>query len=150
MVNDTILTVHVIPASGVIANYGGNDTNFSRLRESFGGIPCRFIEHTNHELWRLDNLCPVGRWWMYVYSNEWLSIDLRNALPTYLYLDYDQYEAYTLIKEVDINGSTRYFQSPRIFAKYIRLREGSLLPIGHDELRLTRVLDGVIEELPRE
>jgi len=135
----TNVTLHVLPSFS-------DGADFTRLYNSIKPLlPLKIISHHNQDLWKIVTLSQGTKWWMYFYDNEWLSPDLIKALPTYFNQSHNTYDAYTLKKQVVyFTGSSKYFDTPRIFANYIKLRSGSLMPLLTQEIRPEFILDGML------
>ena len=81
------------------------------------------------------------KWFMYVFDNEYLSVDLSSILPQLILLSNDVYVFYE--RELMVGGDYKYGQSPRLFKKGIELN--GMSPLNINKLVVQRVLDGFVE-----
>lgn len=86
------------------------------------------------------------KWYGYLYSDEILSPQIKEALP--IYLDSGHFDVLVIPKRRPSETETgyRFFQSPRIFRRNIHLVPNQLIPQNPEHLRVERMLDGWIED----
>jgi len=83
-------------------------------------------------------------WGIFIYSDEWMSPKLAQALPQFLEhgKDFDVLSLYKI--RADEHPLKHLFQCPRIYRKHVRLRPLSLEPeIGYVK-KHTLILDGFL------
>jgi hypothetical protein len=78
-------------------------------------------------------------WKLFLYADEFLSEELRESIPLILNLDYDFFSFYKKNKKDEMNIEI----SPRLFKKYVVLRENCIYPIS-GEYRWEVLLNGFI------
>ncbi len=84
---------------------------------------------------------PVAtKWKMFMYEGEFLSDDLKQALPEFLEKG-DDYEGFSVYKSSPIGFSI----SPRLFKGNVKVQSDSLMPVEKN-LKMTTILDGFILE----
>jgi len=111
-----------------------------RAKSSFGKI-VQFSQILENRRLDLEQHFETP-WYGYIFSDEYLDDQAREALP--IFLASDQFDCLVLMKKVIINGKIKITQSPRIFRKDIRLMENTHIPENPQRLRFERMLDGWI------
>jgi len=81
-------------------------------------------------------------WYGYIFSDEYLDDQARDALP--VFLASDQFDCLILMKKVLVDGEMKVTQAPRIFRKDVRLVENTHIPENPQRLRFEKMLDGWI------
>jgi len=128
------LTVYIMPADK-------NEIPLAKIMESFGDVVEEFVLMPNRDLSESVKRCQT-EWYMYVFSNEYLSEELMEALP--LLMDQNDYEVFVIYERETINKVERkYGQSPRLFKSHIELN--GMMPVLSDENVLQRAIDGFLE-----
>jgi hypothetical protein len=84
---------------------------------------------------------PNTKWKAFIYSDEEISIGLKDVLSTYLYVD--QYDFYSLYRRA-LDGKPS--EGPRIFRSEIVLEVGNIMPADLKGLNWTHILDGWVLE----
>jgi hypothetical protein len=136
---DGSVTVHILPSFNKSAN-------LCRVQSLLSSLPATFVHHKDQCLWKYQlPLSDDTRWWMYVYDSEWMDDDLIASLPVYFQQSHSDHDSYTLKKgTVYPGGTVRFFDTPRIFANYVTLRYGCLMPNLNQKLRPEFILDGML------
>lgn len=80
-------------------------------------------------------------WYLVLYDNEYLSLDLRKAVENILKMDI-QYDALIFLQK-DTDG--KLYQSPRLFKKHVKLAKDCLLPEDRS-IKMERILDGWVNK----
>lgn len=109
-----------------------------RARASFGDI-VRFSQTLKNRRLDLEKHFPTP-WYGYIYSDEYLDDQARDALP--VFLASNQFDCLVLMKKVLVDGKMKITQAPRIFRKDVRLVEGKHIPKNPQRLRFEKMLDG--------
>ena len=86
------------------------------------------------------NVPVQTKWKMFLYAGEYISEDIRKALPEYL-LQGDSFDAFEMFRR----SPKGYSISPRLFKGEIQVEEHSLMPVFFDSMKVTPMLDGFIE-----
>lgn len=105
-----MLTLFIIPIHG---------KSSERLINSFNGIDCKIIQLNDD---RNFNEKTNTKWKMFMYSDEILSDELKEAIP--IFLKEDKYDYFCIYKKTNIIS-----YSPRIFKSKIKLMDDCLLPV---------------------
>jgi hypothetical protein len=110
-------------------------SNIDRVRDSFNNIDSEIVFLQVDSDHNLEVKTP---WKFFIYTDEWLSDDLKEALPFFLVHgdEYDFFSVYKLIRnKVDL--------SPRLFKNNIKMEKIAIYP---DELNLKGlpILDGFL------
>jgi len=134
-----MLTLYLLPCDNPKLH------NPERARESFGDV-VRFTRTLKSRRLDLERHFPTI-WYGYIFSDEYLDDQVRDALP--IFLASDQFDALILMKKELIDGcedacAVRVTQAPRIFRKHVRLEEGKHIPRDPHLLIFERLLDGWI------
>jgi signal peptidase I len=119
----------------------GKDPDENRLLNSFGDIVLH-VKKTQPGTALPDPGVDTD-WYMVLYDNEYLGKGLAVALPTFL--AHVEFDYFTMYKRTGTEGNMKYYMSPRLYQKRIRLNGESLVPVGHN-LQATAILDGYIFE----
>lgn len=85
-------------------------------------------------------------WYCYMFDNEWIDEELKEALPILLEQNLDYY---ILMKKVFIGARLAFFNTTRIFRSKVKLNNGLGIKSPSGFIG-TRILDGWILETPRE
>ena len=80
-------------------------------------------------------------WFLVLYDNECLSVDLKEAVKNILTMDI----AFDALIFFQKDTDDKLYQSPRLFRKHVRLKENSLLP-EDDSMKMVRILDGWVNQ----
>jgi len=112
------------------------------LLDSFGEISYSLIELEKYK----NNIKLDSIWKMFIYSDEMLSPELREALPIFLNLKlpFDFYSLFRRSKPR--NGVITHSLSPRIFRSQIKLKSDSVYPEQIKGLRGEQILNGFVLE----
>lgn len=116
-----------------------------RLCKSFQAHEPKFIELAGKV--DFSQVVCDTEWKMFLYSDEYLSGKLMEALPIFLTSYYsEQFDVYGLVKveEARKNDPTRVWECPRIFRKTVEMRRNSIEPLSIQGLEYTRILDGFL------
>jgi hypothetical protein len=79
-------------------------------------------------------------WGMFLYTDEWLSFTLDNALPVFLDSGYSVLNFYKMCTQ---EGEPKYFHCSRVFQRGVKIKSNSLEVEG-DEVVAVTVLDGFL------
>lgn len=92
---------------------------------------------------RFFNIDVKTEWKMFMYADEFLSKQLKKALPIVCERgkEYDYFSFYKLAKKEDKLTASL---SPRLFKSHIKMRDNSVYPVNMPELNGTPILDGYI------
>lgn len=82
-------------------------------------------------------------WYLVLYDNEFVSVDLKDAIGNILKMEIDL----DAIIFLEIYSDGTMFQSPRMFKKNVSLKWNSLMPVDKFS-NLERILDGWIKKHP--
>ena len=105
------------------------------------------LEGIDHEGCLVKNIEEINNsekntdWYLVLYDNEYLSVDLKEAVKNILTMDIP-FDALIFLQK-DLVG--KFYQSPRLFKKHVRLKENSLLP-EDDSMKMVRILDGWVNQ----
>lgn len=88
----------------------------------------------------VNNLTKFAEWYMILYDNEIMAPSLVGSLKNLLQCQ--QYDVYTILKREVITG--KIYEAPRIYRRWVKLKDGGLLPDDIVPYRYERVLDGFI------
>ena len=108
--------------------------------KSLWGICDLIIPHENRNF---DNVEPETDHYMFLYTAEVISEDLREAIPIFLKHDFD---VFVLYKMHIIDGETRLFTAPRIFKRGVKLIPDAIRPLTDTDLKVEKILNGWIKE----
>jgi hypothetical protein len=133
----TVLTVFILPTSGP-------KKSIKRLMDSFGTVSCIFVILASVEA-MLEHEINT-EWYCFLHDNEWLELELSEALPTFL--EANIWDYYLVHKKVNIDGQIKFFIAPRIFRNNVRLKLSDLTPTDV-YLSNERILNGWILEEDR-
>ena len=122
------LTIFIIPADNSIDL---QKAVRSVIRVADTVIP---LNHRNieKELFRVKT-----SWFGYIFSDEYLSVDLQRALPFHLRMN--KADCLSILRKVT---EDKYTQSPRIFRKYVKI--DVMQPISSEAYIFDRILDGFV------
>ena len=128
------LTVYIMDADK-------NELPLATIMDSVGDVVESFVLMTHRNL--ADNVksCETD-WYMYLFSNEFLSEELTKALPVLMESEFDAWIMFERRK--DNKGEYKYGLSPRLFKKEIELVD--MLPLLPTKDSIERVLDGFVEQ----
>jgi len=84
---------------------------------------------------------PDTKWKAFMYSDEEISVGMKDVLGTYLYVD--QYDFYNLYRRA-LDGKPS--EGPRIFKSEVVLQVGNIMPADLKGLSWTHILDGWVLE----
>jgi len=131
------LTVFILPSNG---NYP-NSLFIGKISKMMFNCGFAFFFNTDCENSdQVSKLVKMTTWYMIVYDNEIITPPLIRGMKNLLQsLNYD---VYSILKR-EIN-TEKIYEAPRIYRSWIKLQEGSLLPVHSDFIRYERVLDGFI------
>jgi hypothetical protein len=96
----------------------------------------------------LNSLYSYSDWKMFLFSDEWLSLDLVKALP--LYLEQDTYNVISMFRfeQSTDEKEPKISISPRLFLSGVTLKDMSFQPMDVQSkvpiLSYTNILDGFI------
>jgi hypothetical protein len=99
------------------------------------------------DVYFIDNMIEINdyrkenSWYLVLYDNEFVNIDLKNAISSILKMEVGLDAVIFL--EVYPDGTM--FQSPRMFKKYVILKKDCLMPLSKFS-NLERILDGWIKK----
>lgn len=102
------------------------------------------LEDIDHEYIIVGSIDKINNserktdWYLVLYDNEFLSLDLSSALKSILTMNVP-FDALIFLEKY--NG--KFYQSPRLFKNHVKLRENSLLP-ENCSTKMERILDGWI------
>jgi hypothetical protein len=105
----------------------------------------RSLERIDHESMFVESIEEINNsdkktdWYLVLHDNEYLSLDLKEAVKNILTMDIS-FDALIFLQK-DTDG--KFYQSPRLFKKHVRLKKNSLLP-EDDSMKMVRILDGWI------
>ena len=118
-----------------------NELPLATIMDSVGDVVESFVLMTHRNL--ADNVksCETD-WYMYLFSNEFLSEELTKALPVLMESEFDVWIMFERRK--DNKGEYKYGLSPRLFKKEIELVD--MLPLLPTKDSIERVLDGFVEQ----
>jgi|GEM_PF-3676764 hypothetical protein len=125
-----LITLVIIPIAGV------DDV---KLIESFDSIPAYIIKLQKD---RYFNVPVKTGWKMFMYSNEYLSKQLVEALP--ILLKETKFHYFSFYKLILDQGITKFSISPRLFDSRIRLIGSSVYPVDINSFNGITILDGFI------
>lgn len=120
----------------------GKDPDEPRLLNSFGQNVALRVVKTEPGTALPDPGINTD-WYMVLYDNEYIGKALADALP--VFMTHSEFDYLTMYKRAGTEGNMRYFMSPRLYKKDIKLTGESLVPVGHN-LQATAILDGYIFE----
>ena len=125
------MTLVIVPIEGV---------DDSKLLESFDSISAYIVKLQKD---RYFNIEVKTEWKMFMYSNEYLSKQLIEAMPVILGAgnEYDYFSFYKLVVD---NYTNKYGISPRLFKSDIKLRSNSVYPVDIESYKGITILDGFI------
>jgi len=128
------LTVYIMDADK-------NELPLATIMDSVGDVVESFVLMSHRNL--ADNVksCETD-WYMYLFSNEFLSEELTKALPVLMESEFDVWIMFERRK--DNKGEYKYGLSPRLFKKEIELVD--MLPLLPTKDSIERVLDGFVEQ----
>lgn len=128
------LTVYIMDADK-------NELPLATIMDSVGDVVESFVLMSHRNL--ADNVksCETD-WYMYLFSNEFLSEELTKALPVLMESEFDAWIMFERRK--DNKGEYKYGLSPRLFKKEIELVD--MLPLLPTKDSIERVLDGFVEQ----
>ena len=128
------LTVYIMDADK-------NELPLATIMDSVGDVVESFVLMSHRNL--ADNVksCETD-WYMYLFSNEFLSEELTKALPVLMESEFDVWIMFERRK--DNKGEYKYGLSPRLFKKEIELID--MLPLLPTKDSIERVLDGFVEQ----
>ena len=106
---------------------------------SFGGVVENSIHLEDRALSKAVRKCET-KWFGYIFSNEFLEIDLAESLP--LYFDQEFYDVIILMQRAGKGENVKFYQSPRLFKRNILLK--GMVPL-HKNFNHVRALDGFLE-----
>ena len=107
------------------------------------------LEGIDHEGCLVKNIEEINNsekntdWYLVLHDNEYLSVDLKEAVKNILTMNLTiPFDALIFLQK-DLVG--KFYQSPRLFKKHVRLKENSLLP-EDDSMKMVRILDGWVNQ----
>jgi hypothetical protein len=87
----------------------------------------------------INEFTKESDWFAVFFDNEYVSPDLRAAMLTIIEKDVD-IDCFVFM---EMYPNEKVFQSPRMFKKHIKLREGGFMPTDKSS-KFERILDGWI------
>jgi hypothetical protein len=134
------LTLYIIPSD--------DKKDPKETIKSFEGLATKVVLFDSRELHKIDE--QESEWWCFMFDDEVIDKNLKDYLP--VFLKDDSFDCFQLFKRVrvPVEGTkdkveTKFFLSPRVFKKGIKMQEGhSYMPVDVENLKSTRVLDGWI------
>jgi hypothetical protein len=132
------LTFCIIPADGKCSG-------LDKLEESIFPLELRSNSvFTTKEVKECDFKLEVGTVWkFFIYSNEYLSEELREVLPILCKIkEYDYYSFYK--QQIMEDGVFAYTKSPRLFLSSIEMSDNRVFPKDIENLKGVDILDGFI------
>jgi len=108
-----------------------------KIADTFTNQP--YEVHFLNTIEQLDKMEIKTDWYMFMFDNEMLSEQLKQAIPFFLLYPYDFYIIY---KRVKMGGRAKFFFEPRIF--HFDVRRNNLEGKKHET-----ILDGWLEEEDR-
>lgn len=89
----------------------------------------------------LSTIHEEADWIGFLMANEVLQEELAEALPVFMA---STYECLVMFKETHGENEVRYYKTPRFFRNKARFNPYDLYPANIDDLKVTRVLNGLI------
>lgn len=106
---------------------------------SFGGVVEEVIFLDNRNLEEAVKSCKT-RWFGYIFSNEYLQVDL--GVELLLYLEQDKFDVIIFMQRLLVDDKFKFLQSPRLFKREIKLK--GMYPLTKNFTHI-RALDGFVE-----
>jgi hypothetical protein len=116
----------------------GEEENFQKAAGGWGEHVTEVVLFDGSDF---SKCMPKTKWKAFMFSDEEISIGLKDALDTYLYVD--QFDFYNLYRRA-LDGKPS--EGPRIFKSEIVLEVGNIMPVDTRNLNWTHILDGWILE----
>jgi hypothetical protein len=131
------LHLYILPSKG-----DGNPEGARRAEESFNhpAFDLMVTKISGPQLYLV--VAHYATWFGYIYDDEIISRELRDALPTLL--NHEQNNFYVFFKKDGEGESMKVFKSPRVFRNHVQLQKGLLVPVN-PLLRNRYILDGWIK-----
>lgn len=105
---------------------------------SFGDVIEETVYVKDRKLDKTVKGCSTD-WFCYIFSNEYIEKELRDALPLYFYQDV--YDIIVFMQKAIRGNNIKFYQSPRLFRRNIKLK--GMLPCQKN-LPHIRALDGFL------
>lgn len=87
---------------------------------------------------KLHDVVVTTPWYGYLYDNEFFDEALQEAIS--IFLKETTYDGFSIYQKKE----GKVYHSPRIFRKYVKIKEGTLVPENPEVLNWERILNGWI------